>query len=237
MTRKHPHELRQEVVEHSEQCFDLGIRARAQARYLALTLTELADYYKSDKDTIKHRYCETYELYLSSLKNRPINLLEIGVGSGCSLKMWHDYFRSASILGIDIRPECGQLCKAYPRVSIIIGNATKMSVECPFDIIIDDGSHISLDIVETFLLHWRCLRPGGFYVIEDLRPTYDDWIWPHFPHYPKERFSRSHFLAMLDDLMKEVDLRDRREIAFLHYYPELLFIRKSNESSAQPAAG
>ena len=55
----------------------LECQARAQARYLALTLTELADYYKSDKGTIKHRYCETYELYLSSLKNRPINLLEM----------------------------------------------------------------------------------------------------------------------------------------------------------------
>ena len=87
-----------------------------------------------------------------------------------------------------------------------------MSVERPFDIIIDDGSHISLDIVETFLLHWRHLRPGGLYVIEDLRPTYDDWVWPHFPHYPNEHFRRSHFLAMLDDLMKEIDLRDRREV-------------------------
>jgi hypothetical protein len=192
-----------------------------------MSLSELADYFKSDKGNIKHLYTETYEKYFSTIKNKKINLLEIGVGNGCSLKMWHEYFSNGSIHGIDIRPECQQLCKSYPRVRITTGDATKTPVSGDFDIIIDDGSHISLDIVEAFGMNWHSLKPGGFYVIEDLRPTYDDFIWPHFPNYPKSRFERSHFIAFIDALMRNVDQRGQKEVEYLHYYRELLFIKKA----------
>ena len=111
----------------------------------------------------------------------------------------------------------------------MIGDATKILIDGDLDIIIDDGSHISLDIVETYLLHWQRLKKGGLYIIEDLRPTYDSFIWPYFPHYPESRFARSHFVDLVDLLMRNVDLREDSEIEFLHYYRELFIIKKKRQ--------
>ena len=66
--------------------------------------------------------------------------------------MWKDYFVNSTILGIDINPEC----KNYKEESVFveIGSQTneyflsKISEEYgPFDLIIDDGSHINYDVI------------------------------------------------------------------------------------------
>jgi hypothetical protein len=42
-----------------------------------------------------------------------------------------------------------------------------------FDIIIDDGSHRHADIINTFLLYFKNVKSGGFYIIEDYKfPNY-----------------------------------------------------------------
>lgn len=41
-----------------------------------------------------------------------------------------------------------------------------------FDIIIDDGSHVSSDIIRTFALYFPKLKSGGTYIIEDLHASY-----------------------------------------------------------------
>jgi hypothetical protein len=63
-------------------------------------LTILANKYGSDKGTVygdKHNFTETYEKYFKSFKDKKINILEIGVNDGSSLKMWYDYFPNATI--------------------------------------------------------------------------------------------------------------------------------------------
>jgi len=44
----------------------------------------------------------------------------------------------------------------------------------PFDIIIDDGSHMSHHIIASFNALFPHVRPGGIYVVEDLATAY----WP-----------------------------------------------------------
>ena len=43
------------------------------------------------------------------------------------------------------------------------------SISLNFDIIIDDGSHMSSDIVNSFLTYFQLLKPGGIYIIENTR--------------------------------------------------------------------
>ena len=66
------------------------------------TLDELALLYGTDKSSLDHNYTETYDRLFHSLRNAQITLLEIGVSSGASLKMWLDYFPLAHIVGFDI---------------------------------------------------------------------------------------------------------------------------------------
>jgi hypothetical protein len=195
--------------------------------YAAATLTQIADHFKTDKGSIKHRYAETYERYFAAWRGKPVDLLEIGVACGASLKTWATWLGGdARITGVDVRPECAGLCKRYPQIEIVIADATAWDPGREFDLVVDDGSHVSLDIVQAFQKLWPRVRRGGYYAIEDLRCTHDPGYAKSFT-FPKapEAFRREHFLAWLDQGLRRMDY-GAGEMEFLHVYPQLMIIRK-----------
>ncbi len=196
--------------------------------YARASLTAIADHFKTDKGSIKHNYTSVYERYFGALRAQPgLRLMEIGVACGSSLKMWSKYFNDARILGVDIRPDCAKLCRLYPNISIKIQNATETPVPGTFDIIIDDGSHVSADIADTFRLNWPNLKPGGLFVIEDLKCTHNPQYKSLLPFdIPAERFDRRHFMDMIDRCLIEMDWR-RGNIEFIHFYKEMAVIKKT----------
>lgn len=205
------------------------------ADYAQASLTEIADHFKTDKGTIRHNYTPLYEAYLEPLRAQPgVRLLEIGVACGASLKTWARYFADARVVGVDVREECRQLCARYPNVSIRICDARSCAQPEAFDVIIDDGSHVSADIVDIFRTNWPTLKPGGLYFIEDLKCT-------HNPLYPRQlaiqtdaaRFARRHFMDFLDDELRRLDW-GRSSVEYLHFYPELLVLRKAERPGVEP---
>ena len=118
--------------------------------------------YGTDKSSDFHDYLNKYEKYINFDRNDNIKILEIGIAEGKSLKMWKDYFINSTILGIDIRPEC----KNYEeeRIFVEIGDQTnehflsEVSEKYgPFDLIIDDGSHMNYDVITTFNMMFKNL--------------------------------------------------------------------------------
>ncbi len=115
----------------------------------------------------------------------PIHFLEIGVQNGGSLEVWAQYFDHAeSIIGCDINPKCGNLCYEDARISVVIADPTTesgvkkiASKSSFFDIVIDDGSHISSDIINAFFNLFPLVRPGGVYIVEDFALQLLDRIW------------------------------------------------------------
>jgi len=159
----------------------------------------------------KGKLSDKWELYInewdqifSPYQNKDVNLFEIGIHNGGSLEIWTDYFKNAKqIVGCDINEACGKLEFEDPRVSVIIGDVNTDSVESAlksiannFDIIIDDGSHSSGDIIRSFSRYYNVLNPGGLYIVEDLHASY----WNEFEgglHYP---FSAISFFKRLVDI-------------------------------------
>ena len=47
-------------------------------------------------------FIELYQKYFADFKDKKINILEIGIGDGDSLRIWREYFVNANICGIDI---------------------------------------------------------------------------------------------------------------------------------------
>jgi SAM-dependent methyltransferase len=146
-------------------------------------MKSLKDLYKnhsgkvSDKWTI---YLEQYDEKLKKYQDLPIKLLEIGVLNGGSLEIFSKYFSNAKlILGCDIDPKCKNL-KYNKDENIILINGdvndskTKEIIveHSKFDIILDDGSHNSDDVVKTFCNYFNYLKDGGLYIIEDLHCSY-----------------------------------------------------------------
>lgn len=136
-------------------------------------------------DIVEAHYIDLYEKYFSELRDKKLNLLEIGIDRGGSLKMWLDYFYNANIFGIDIEDKSHFGWPKNNRCETTIGNQgdkefwANYTKEKNFDIIIDDGSHqphhqeISLECL------WPVLNAGGIYVIEDLHCSYwNNKRWP-----------------------------------------------------------
>lgn len=187
------------------------------------TLTDMADFYQSDKGSLDHHYTEIYEKHLAHLKSEPINLLEIGVACGASLKMWSRYFPYGKITGVDIRPECAGLCQGYPNISIKIADATKEKFFGEWDVIVDDGSHMPGHIVKAFLLNWPWLKSGGFYFIEDLSCTYRETYSVPFPVDKADR-DRGVLMKHIDQLLRRCD--NGGDVKSVTFTKELMVVEK-----------
>jgi SAM-dependent methyltransferase len=109
---------------------------------------------------------------------KPVRLLEIGVQNGGSLEVWSKFLpHGSAIVGIDIDPAAGALSFAGNVQAFVADvNDVEKVEDCigtaPFDIIIDDGSHTSSDIISTFKCLFSKLAPGGKYFAEDLHCSY-----------------------------------------------------------------
>ncbi|HEX5614801.1 MAG TPA: class I SAM-dependent methyltransferase [Acidimicrobiia bacterium] len=158
-----------------------GPGAGARARRAATRLTRgnlalLAAVYGTDKGVAGHGYVRHYERYLRPLRSREIRLLEIGTREGASLRMWSDWFPRGEIIGLDI----DEVHVDAPRVRTIVGDQSdpvvleRLADLGPFDVVIDDGSHRGADIITTFRALFPSVRPGGWYVVEDMQTAYDE---------------------------------------------------------------
>lgn len=123
-------------------------------------------------------YFPIYEKHLTPWRNKTLNFLEIGVSKGGSLQMWRRFFGPmATIVGIDINPEC----KAVEEEGIHVrigdqGDAAFLQSLIdefgPFDIVLDDGSHRMDHIRRTFEFLYPKISKNGIYLVEDLHTAY-----------------------------------------------------------------
>ena len=154
-------------------------------------LDQLFFYYGSDKANFfqnknrrGHGFSQFYEKQLAILKNKPINILEIGSYAGASAAAFSKYFYNSkifcfdinisnfkyssdniSVYGLDIRNE--------KKVFKILDMIFKENSFEKFDIIIDDGSHYLSDILFSLNFFFKFLNQDGTYVIEDFKhPNY-----------------------------------------------------------------
>ncbi len=126
-------------------------------------------------------YFPIYESALANFRSRPIRMLEIGVARGGSLQMWRRYLHPEStIVGIDIDTSTRQFDDPTRQVHVRIGSQadtrflqTVIDEFGPFDVILDDGSHMNSHIAQTFrYLFPHGLAPAGIYIVEDIHANY-----------------------------------------------------------------
>jgi hypothetical protein len=154
-------------------------------------LTRLAVKHGTDKWG-QHFYTPIYHQLFAGLRELPVKVLEIGVGGygyqkigGASLAMWAEYFSHGHIVGVDISRKTLDL---GPRVTVLQGSQTDTAFlialakdHGPFDIIIDDGSHVPRDMIATFDVLFSSIVDGGLYVLEDTQTAF----WPEFGGQPE----------------------------------------------------
>jgi hypothetical protein len=145
-----------------------------------------------------HSYTPIYDQLFAWEREKIQSVLEIGIGPtiyknprrvflghppnpfdpdlvqicGASLRTWAAYFPAARVYGIDITEGLlfetdrikTSLCDQSDRAQL----RAFASKHGPFDIIIDDGSHIVNHQIISFFALLDFVRPGGYYLIEDV---------------------------------------------------------------------
>lgn len=141
----------------------------------------------SDKE-YWHKYVDFYEKFLPK---SALNILEIGVFQGESIRYWRNKYADATIYGIDIIaplpiwPKDDAInyfqldqsdIKSYKNVLEKVGKK--------IDILIEDGSHDPLHQKISLMESIDYLNEGGIYILEDIHTSHKN-----HPYY-KSRLSK-----------------------------------------------
>ena len=190
-----------------------------------LKLGELAAAARAtDKGPGQHNYTELYERLFLEWKNEPITIFEIGIADGGSLAMWQEYFPKSRIFAVDILPK-SQFDTA--RVKTFVGDqANRAQLKTAIDhageahVLIDDGGHTMEQQQVSLGYLFRHVRPGGYYVIEDVHTSLPA-LWKG---YGVERSGANSTLRMLENFIRaaEPSIRSQYmlpdEIAYLNQH-------------------
>lgn len=189
-----------------------------------------------------HHYDEEYARHFNPLRDKQIRILEIGIGGwtiprrgGESLKVWRDFFEAGHITGIDIEPK--QWLNEERVKTVVCDQSDVSQLEelneryGPWDVIIDDGSHIQDHILTSFMTLFPLLNPGGIYVIEDMATAYVEEGYGGNPT-PTESETSIALVCNLIDGINWQSWRNRtpddiqRMVKSVHVSRELAFIYK-----------
>ncbi len=119
-------------------------------------------------------YFEIYERHFQKFVGKEVHIVEVGVYSGGSLKMWQNYFGDkCKVYGVDILEECRNY--EQENIKIVIGDQGSRSFWKEFkekvprvDILIDDGGHLAEQQIVTLEEILPFISPGGVYLCEDV---------------------------------------------------------------------
>jgi len=68
----------------------------------AFTLDQLGILTGTDKSSLERDYLRHYEALFSEWRDPPINVLEVGIAGGASLRIWPQFFSKATIVEIHV---------------------------------------------------------------------------------------------------------------------------------------
>jgi hypothetical protein len=144
---------------------------------------------KAQTHAYHHFYANVFEDQ-SSVRN----ILEVGLGTnnldvlssmgpqgrpGASLRAFRDYFPNAQILGCDVDK---RILFTEDRITTAYVDQTKpetfedLDLAADFDLLIDDGLHSPHANLSTLTFFLKCLKIGGYAVVEDIGvEAYNIW--------------------------------------------------------------
>jgi len=160
-------------------------------------------------------YFDIYERYFSIFRGKKqIKMLEIGVASGGSQLLWHEYFgEGLELHGLDINTKCSDFHNP-PLYHVHIGSQDDVELlrriverHGPFDIILDDGSHVSKHMIASFHALYASVRAGGVYIVEDTMTNYFSTD-PHGPFAAEGRGKAGTFMELAKELVDDLNLHN-----------------------------
>lgn len=163
--------------------------------------------YLTDKgDT--HNYIKGYYGYeFNDIREKPINILEIGLAHCGSAKLWRDWFVNGNIYVIehDIN-----LITKLDRINIKLADAYLHDTidyyqDIEFDYIIDDGPHTLKSQIFSVKNWSNKLKPGGKLIIEDVQDINNIEVLKAYTDFPNRVIDlRETSFKRYDDIIFEI---------------------------------
>jgi hypothetical protein len=199
--------------------------------------------------TDKYNLHDYYNAYCNLSKKINVKkLLEIGIGGyqstrmgGESLFSWAELFPNAQLVALDYydksdidKPIDCQIYKGSQDDPDVL----KKIVDDHgfFDLIVDDGSHISRHIIYTFEFLFPYLSDGGVYIIEDVQTSY----WKKFEGgLDNPDSSMNYFKSLLDSINSQEILVEyplfaahkfAAQVKSIRFEHNLIFIEKGENT-------
>lgn len=150
-------------------------------------LCALAEKWGTDKrpEPLGHGYTHYYYSLFAGREESIRKVVEIGIDTGASLRMWEEHFPNAEIIGLDCDRK--KLLTDGRITSLFCDQSLSGSLQDAIfriggdiDLMIDDGSHRWQDQIDSAKAFIPLLAPKGIYVIEDVLAPSD--ITPYFPY-------------------------------------------------------
>ena len=189
------------------------------------------------KDVFKWvHYLPIYEKHFQRYVNQTVTVLEIGCLHGGSLQMWKRYLGPhARIVGIDINPACA--AHEEDQIHVRIGSQDdkaflrKVAEEFgPFDIVIDDGSHICEHLIASFEVLYGFVKDNGIYVAADLHTNY----WNGYGGGVRRTGTFIEHAKLLIDELNAYHTQGALDVtrftnttASIHFYDSMIFFEKA----------
>jgi hypothetical protein len=129
---------------------------------------------KNKKKIEGHKYVTFYEKYFKTIKDRNLNILELGSFKGAAAAAFYFFFKNSKIYSGDIFPDLFSFF-SNRNFNFKIDTGSENSINTlilanniKFDIIIEDASHFLKDQIISLFLFFKILGPKGIFVIEEL---------------------------------------------------------------------
>lgn len=127
-------------------------------------------------DKLNVGYQKTYASIVDALMSNgasALSVLEIGVYRGASLRGWRAILGNARVVGLDIDEstmfsERGIETFVADQLSVQSLELAAEHLPQDFDLIVDDGWHQPQANINSLVVFLKRLKPGGFFVVEDV---------------------------------------------------------------------
>jgi trans-aconitate methyltransferase len=129
--------------------------------------------YGGGDSSLTHEYTPIYYDLFKDRAKAVNNVIELGINSGASLRMWEEFFPHACIFGVDCAAECMVNEGRIRSFACDLGDVNQIMdlqfyLDRDFDVIIDDASH-EIDHQVLTVQYWsKLLTKKGLLIIEDI---------------------------------------------------------------------
>lgn len=208
---------------------------------MSMALAEIAQKTKARK---YKWYLEAYEQHCGDMQVE--KMLEIGISYGGSAKMWQAYYPGVKYYAIDLKPPAEK--HNVQLEHLFLGSQsnqklleTVVETVVFLDLVIDDGSHKPPDQKATMNALFPIVRPGGWYIVEDLHTSY----WPQYKGGYRNGNMIDFLKGLADNLHQSWFTQDARagghrqkkrsevdqiydgQIRSIHFYDSICFVQKA----------